>query len=145
MSITPPSEMLELITGLEVSLHHSAVRCYAVQLKALLHPDFAEIGRSGHSYNKAQMIEHLAKQSHDQHTVWSQNFTLAMPAYSVALLTYQSAQMQADESVTHHAARSSLWQLTDAGWQLRFHQATAVPTFALSPQPAGLVPAQTMH
>jgi hypothetical protein len=145
MSITPPPEMLEMIRGLEVSLHQSTVRCDPAQLQALLHPDFAEIGRSGQSYNKAQMMQHLAKQDHDQPAIWSQNYTLAMPAYSVALLTYQSAQMQADESVTHHAARSSLWQLTDAGWQLRFHQATAVPTFALSPQPASLVPAQTMH
>ncbi len=144
--------MLQLIRSLEISLHQNGVRNDAAQLQALLHDDFMEIGRSGHSYNKAQMIAHLTQSSphaaqSSPHTaqgsthtaVWAQDFKLTMPAYSVALLTYHSAQTDADDQLTLCTARSSLWQLADTGWQLLFHQGTPVPEFERSYHPAELL------
>jgi hypothetical protein len=130
MNLPNPSEqLLELISSLEISLHQPAVRCDTGRLQALLHPDFVEVGRSGQSYNKGQMVQHLVQESLST-AIWSQDFKLAMPAFSVALLTYQSAHIGTEGQLTHHAARSSLWQFTDAGWQLRFHQGTPVAAFA---------------
>jgi hypothetical protein len=129
MNLPNPSEqLLELISSLEISLHQPAVRCDTGRLQALLHPDFVEVGRSGQSYNKAQMVQHLVQESLST-AIWSQDFKLVMPAFSVALLTYQSAHIGTEGQLTHHAARSSLWQFTDTGWQLRFHQGTPVAAF----------------
>ncbi len=128
---TPAEQFLEPIRSLEISLHQPAVRCDARRLQALLHPDFVEVGRSGQSYSQAQMVQRLVQESLST-AVWPQDFQLAMPAYSMASLTYQAAHIGTEGQLTHYAARSSLWQFTDTGWQLRFHQGTPVPAFAPS-------------
>ncbi len=144
MSITPPIEMLQLIRSLEVSLHQNAVRRDAAQFQALLHDDFLEIGRSGQSYNKTQMVKHLTQES-AHNAVWSQDFKLSMPSYSVALLTYHSAQIGADDQLTLHTVRSSLWQLADTGWQLCFHQGTPVQAFTPTDNLSALLKQQQTH
>jgi len=40
-------DLLELLRGLEVELHHPGTRCSRARLDELLHPDFDEVGRSG--------------------------------------------------------------------------------------------------
>ncbi len=115
--------------SLETSLHAPAVRADKAQLEKLLHADFFEIGRSGTSYYRSDIIEQLLSQkSHG--TVWSQDFALSMPAYSVALLVYKSAQLGADGALSLHAQRASMWQYDELGWQLRFHQGTPTVAFA---------------
>jgi hypothetical protein len=128
---TAPQELLELIRSLEVTLHQPAVRNAKSRLDALLHNDFLEIGRSGRTYNKVEMLAHLELESLTT-AVWSQDFHLTMPAFSVALLTYKSAHVNAQGELSHRALRSSLWQLAEAGWQLRFHQGTPIETFVQS-------------
>jgi hypothetical protein len=124
----PPKELLQLMCSLEISLHESTIRGDKLRLDQLLHDDFAEIGRSGQRYNKAQMLTHLlAQTSHP--VIWSQGFELAMPSYSVALLTYQSAHVVAQGALAMHSQRSSMWQYTENSWQLRFHQGTPCAAF----------------
>jgi hypothetical protein len=145
MNLPNPSEqLLELISSLEISLHQPAVRCDTGRLQALLHPDFVEVGRSGQSYNKGQMVQHLVQESLST-AIWSQDFKLVMPAFSVALLTYQSAHIGTEGQLTHHAARSSLWQFTDMGWQLRFHQGTPVAAFIPNDNQTALLVQQHTH
>jgi hypothetical protein len=125
----PPQALLQLMCSLEISLHESTVRADKLRLAQLLHDDFVEIGRSGQRYNKAQMLAYLLAQT--QHPmIWSQGFELTMPAYSVALLTYQSAQVLAQGELAQHSQRSSLWQFAETGWQLRHHQGTPCTAFA---------------
>ncbi len=129
MPINPPHEILQLICGLELRLHDSTVRGDKLQLAKLLHHEFLEIGRSGQRYNKAQiMAPLLAETEHSK--VWSQDFELCMPAYSVALLTYKSARLDAHKELSLHAHRSSMWQFTEGLWQIRFHQGTPCAPFA---------------
>ena len=115
--------------SLETSLHAPAVRADKAQLEALLHADFFEIGRSGTSYYRNDIIQQLVSQIGDA-VIWSQDFELSMPAYSVALLVYKSAHLGADGQLTLHAQRSSMWQYDALGWQLRFHQGTPTAAFA---------------
>jgi hypothetical protein len=129
MPIHPPLEMLQLMCSLEVSLHSSTVRGDKAALAHILHADFVEIDRSGQRTTKAQMLAHLLSQS-THPVVWSQGFELAMPSYSVALLSYQSAHVAQHGALAQHAQRSSLWQFADDSWQLRFHQATACTPFS---------------
>ncbi len=129
MSPNPPQALLQLICSLELSLHQHTVRADKAKLLKLLHPDFVEIGRSGQRYTHAQMFAHLLEQRVHA-VVWSQDFALTMPSYSVALLTYRSAHVEGRGELSLHSQRSSLWQFTDGSWQLRFHQGTACPAFA---------------
>jgi hypothetical protein len=129
MPTKPPLEMRQLICSLEVSLHDSAVRGDKLQLAKLLHHEFVEIGRSGQRYNKAQIVTLLLEET-EPSAVWSQDFELSMPAYSVGLLTYKSARLDAHNALSLHAHRSSMWQFTEGLWQMRFHQATPCAPFA---------------
>lgn len=131
MPIKPALEMHKLICSLELSLQDSTVRGDKLQLSQLLHSEFTEIGRSGRRYDKAQTIALLLADT-DSTAVWSQDFELSMPAYSVALLTYKSAQLDTDNALSLHAHRSSMWQFTEGLWQMRFHQATPCAPFAKS-------------
>lgn len=115
--------------SLETRLHLPKVRADIAQLEELLHADFFEIGRSGTSYHRNDIIAQLL--GHKNHAViWAQDFVLSMPAYSVALLVYKSAHLGADGELTLHAQRSSMWQYDELGWQLRFHQGTPTAAFA---------------
>lgn len=115
--------------SLETSLHARGVRTDKAQLNTLLHADFVEIGRSGTHYQRADIIAQLlGQQNHAD--IWSQDFALSMPAYSVALLTYKSAHLDPQGQLSMHTHRSSMWQYDELGWQLRFHQGTPTAAFA---------------
>ena len=122
-------DLLQHLRELEVALHHPEVRRDAIRLEELLHDSFSEFGRSGRSYSRADILELL---SHEvpQGTIWSQDFTVAEVAESIALLTYKSGYIDANGELAHHTLRSSLWQRTSRGWQMRFHQGTPTDAFA---------------
>ena len=58
---------------LERQLHSPDVRADPDKLKALLHDDFNEIGRSSQVYHKADIISHVVDGIHFP-TIESQNF-----------------------------------------------------------------------
>ena len=116
-------DLLIQLRDLELSLHQPAMRRDPARLDELLHDSFVEIGRSGRSYTKSDILEHLPKET-GQTAIWSQGFQLAEIAEGVALLTYRSASVDANGELSRHTLRSSLWQRTAGGWQLRFHQGT---------------------
>ena len=117
------SQLLDILQALEVELHHPGVRCSRNRLELLLHPDFHEVGRSGRVYSRDTVVHFLV--SREQHAkVLSDRFKVAKLGSDMALLTYRSAHLQQDGSLTDHALRSSLWSCSNTGWQLRFHQGT---------------------
>lgn len=122
-------DLLQHLRELEVALHQPEIRRDRTRLEELLHDSFSEFGRSGCSYSRADILELL---SHEvpQGTIWSQDFTLAEIAEGIALLTYKSAYIDANGELARHTLRSSLWQRTARGWQLRFHQGTPTDAFA---------------
>jgi hypothetical protein len=112
-----------MLQALEVELHHPGVRCSRGRLEFLLHPDFHEVGRSGRAYSRDTVIHFLVSQ--EQHArVQSERFLVAALGSEIALLTYRSAHLLQDGSLTDHTLRSSLWSRSEVGWQLRFHQGT---------------------
>jgi hypothetical protein len=118
---------LEVLRTLETELHRSETRRNRQRVEALLHPDFVEFGRSGTRYTRADLLKEFGPNSAPV-AIQSRNFDLAVLAQGVALLTYVSAQLDADGNLHRHTLRSSLWVSTEAGWQMRFHQGT--PTTA---------------
>ncbi len=111
------------IQALEVELHHPGVRCSRARLEQLLHPQFHEVGRSGRAYSRETVIEFLLSQAAPP-DVRPEHFLLAELAPGVVLLTYRSAQGQADSQQVNHTLRSSVWLRSGGSWQLRYHQGT---------------------
>ncbi len=121
--------LLRHLRELEVALHQPEVRKNPARLDELLHESFAEFGRSGRSYDRAEILKFLSLELLPG-GVWSQDFTLAEIAEGVALLTYKSACVDSNGELRLHTLRSSLWQRTARGWQVRFHQGTPTDAFA---------------
>lgn len=122
-------DLLRRLSDLELTLQRLEVRRDRAQLDKLLHESFLEFGRSGRSYNKADILEQLPAET-AQDAMWSQDFGAAELAEGVALLTYLSASVDENGDLFRHSLRSSLWQQTERGWQMRFHQGTPTEPFA---------------
>ena len=99
------------------------VRGDAARLDALLHEEFHEFGHSGAAYTKADILTRLPSAA--QHArVAADNFLVRRLAADVALLTYRSAHALPDGTLHRHTLRSSIWQRSEVGWQMSFHQGT---------------------
>jgi hypothetical protein len=111
------------IQALEVELQRGAARKSYARLNALLQADFLEFGSSGRRYTKSEILNMLPLEESPA-DVWSENFELQMLGPGVALLTYLSAHASPDGTRERNTLRSSIWQWTEHGWQIRFHQGT---------------------
>jgi hypothetical protein len=115
--------LLQVLQALEVELHHPGVRCSRSRLEQLLHRDFHEVGRSGRQYDRATVIKFLAEQQSPP-SVESGEFAACLVSPGVALLTYRSAQREANGPLANHTLRASVWVQVGGVWRLRFHQGT---------------------
>ncbi|MBB5192825.1 hypothetical protein HNQ50_003579 [Silvimonas terrae] len=120
---------------LETTLHRPVVRQDAVKVGALLDDGFTEIGRSGRTWDKAAMLHELMAQR-DAPTVYADEFRFKRLAPAIALLTYRSAALASDGTLSLHALRSSVWRQAGLGWQMVFHQGTPTAPFVAN-LPAG--------
>lgn len=111
---------------LEAELHHPGSTGSRKRLEQLLHPDFHEVGRSGHTYSRDTVINYLSTSSAPA-PVESSDHAAHLLSENCALLTYRSAQASADGSPVNAALRSSIWLRTPQGWQLFYHQGTPMP------------------
>jgi hypothetical protein len=102
---------------LEWALWRAETRFDAEFMERTLASDFAEFGRSGHVYARADTLA-VSGQSID---ATLRDFRLAMLAEDVALLTYVSEVRHQQLDL---ANRSSIWVRREGRWQLRFHQGT---------------------
>ena len=123
--------MLAVIKELEIELQNSGVRKDRERLEVLLHSDFVEIGRSGQIYKKPDIL--AALEAEQVHTVWSQDFEAHLIRPGLMLLTYRSAHVDSTGNLTHFSRRSSLWEDSESGWKLRFHQGTSTGEFECKP------------
>jgi ribonuclease HI len=115
---TGASAALDDVAAHELLLLRDDVRSDRRRVSALLHPDFTEIGASGRSYDRAQMLETIAPvpggvDAHDMVT--------DQIAPGVALVRYTTTS--ADGS---RAMRSSLWVREGERWLARHHQGTPI-------------------
>lgn len=116
-------ELLSQLRALEVALHQPVIGADATRLEQLLHPRFREFGRSGGEHSRDEVLAHLVARPPTGNTR-SGDYRLDKLSDRLALLTYRSAHVTADGTLERHSLRASLWEMTEAGWQLRFHQGT---------------------
>jgi hypothetical protein len=103
--------------SLEETLWRAETRYDQAHLERVLHPDFVEFGRSGATWTRDDTLRSEPAAIDAELT----DFTVHPLAADTVLVTYRTAVRH--ESLDY-ANRSSLWQRTAVGWQLRFHQAT---------------------
>ncbi|WP_144628975.1 ribonuclease HI family protein [Arthrobacter woluwensis] len=129
------------VTALERRLLEPAVRADLGEVARILHPDFEEIGSSGRTWSREEMLLALADEDHEPIDITP--LSASRLTESTILLQYRT------RSAGRTVLRSSLWILTDpaasrgAGprstgsrdvtdqgaasqstWRLRFHQGT---------------------
>ena len=85
--------------------------------------DFWEIGASGQHYSRDYVLDELEKRYQNQVTdIWeTSDFHCRRLAVDVYLLTYTLVQNKKRKT-----RRSTIWQHTQTGWKIVFHQGTLV-------------------
>lgn len=89
----------------------------------ILHPDFAEVGTSGQTYTRNEVLD--TPRTRLDVRLPHEGYSLELIDEDVALVRYISQDIH--DGVERHAHRSSIWINTNEGWQLRFHQGTPLP------------------
>ena len=106
----------EAVARLERELLDPSVRTDASRLAELLHPDFAEIGRSGRLWGRDAIIGELADETPS--SVDLEVLGVDRVAADALLVTARTVDPRGG------ALRSSLWVRNGNRWRLRFHQGT---------------------
>lgn len=114
---------LQELRSLEEELHKIETRRNRERMETLLHPDFVEFSRSGTRYGRTDVLEEYGPDS-TLPVIHSEHFHMVVLAEGIALLTYVSAHLDGDGNAHRQTLRSSIWVLTEVGWQMRFHQGT---------------------
>lgn len=122
---------MDILITQEVALHQYQVRQNVSKVTRLLHPEFVEVGASGKRYDLQSILEMLAFEPYEAGFVHSQNFQCITVGSDSRLLTYEAAWVYEDGKVDAFSRRASLWQQTEIGWQLRYHQGTSCDAFEL--------------
>jgi hypothetical protein len=112
----------DALKELEESLWRSETRFDLAFQERVFAPDFFEFGRSGRVYTREQMV--MTKSSPILAKLPLSNFKVHALDDRNVLVTYVS-EVQYEE--LEKANRCSVWSRTSDGWQLRFHQGTAIP------------------
>jgi len=108
----------EHLIALERELLEPSSRSNPHRVAALLHADFAEIGRSGRRWTRDEVVAALPTQRSRAISMLDARVEHVAPG--VALVHYVSHDASTDRSTM----RSSLWVQQDDAWRLRFHQGT---------------------
>lgn len=117
--ITPVLTQLKALEPLIYAANDGQQRAY---FERLLAPDFWEVGASGKVYDRTFVLDALeARQAEPREEAWqARDFRLEEIAPGCFLLTYLLAQP------TRLSRRATLWQQTEQGWKMRYHQGTVV-------------------
>jgi hypothetical protein len=113
------ADSVALAIAQERALLSVEVRCSAEAVKELLDPEFREVGASGRTWRRTEMLSALATEDPKDETpvhVTEMHGQLVTPG--LVLVTYVS------ERAGRRARRSSLWRLAEDRWRLLYHQGT---------------------
>lgn len=91
----------------------------------MLHPDFAEVGRSGRTYDRQEAIESSPPKKSFDVMLPHLDYRLELIDEDVALVRYISRPVY--DGKQRLDQRTSVWVNTNEGWRLRFHQGTPIP------------------
>lgn len=108
--------MSDSLLSLEQQLLDPAVRGSKKQLEQLLHADFIEIGASGRTYDRAQVLDELPSEAADYPVRTIENFRLRKLSEELVQVFYSI--------VENETQRTSIWKLEGEQWSMIYHQGT---------------------
>jgi hypothetical protein len=121
-------DLLATLSALERELHRPAVRRDVNRLRALLHPSFVEIGRSGYRIDLDDVLRDLPTEGGNG-VIVAEGFELLRPDEGVAILLYRSAHRSPAGVDSRHTMRSSTWIVEHGEWRMVYHQGTPTEAF----------------
>ena len=124
MTVKQQKALTEQLIALELQLQQSETRRSKALLNLLLANGFEEIASSGVRFDKAQVLQRLPDEQAP--TVEAFDFEVRLLSSDLAQVLYKAKLRKAGEMQTKLSMRSSLWQLNSLGWQMVFHQGTAL-------------------
>lgn len=100
------------------------IRKSAEELDILIADDFMEIGSSGRTYTKAQVLGLLPDSTMAEMTIF--NFDIKVLALNIVQTTFRISINDSKNEEKKYSIRSSIWRFQDGKWQIVFHQGTPV-------------------
>lgn len=115
--------ILEQLKSREPIFHRPEFGTTRADFDSMMHPEFWEIGASGRRYSREFVLDELERRHQNpQEEVWeTSDFHGRQLAGEVYLLTYTLIQNKIRKT-----RRCTIWQRTEVGWQILFHQGTIV-------------------
>jgi hypothetical protein len=118
------------LKSLEEHLLDPIIRRAPEAVASHLTDDFLEFGGSGRVFDKATILEDLAKEFQaEPHRPASllTDFKTRELAPNVILATYKATRRNAAGEPIGQSWRSSIWTQVNGQWQITFHQGTPIP------------------
>ncbi len=112
----------ELLEQLELSLLNPAGRTDLALLRRLIADDFTEVGASGRTFGKDEVLERLPGEIGV--TFQAQNVLVKLLSPTVGIVTYTAIRTAGGVSAC--SLRCSVWRSSGGLWQMVYHQGTAV-------------------
>lgn len=119
MSTIMTSELRETLVGLEKKLLTPAIRRDTKAVSALIDNNFYEIGKSGKTFFKDQVLSLMTNENGAEHAWTIDDFEIRQLAPTIVLVTYAIRE--------NASLRSSVWRNDGEGWKIVFHQGTPAP------------------
>ena len=116
------SPLLAQLLQLEQEMHLNSTRKNRDRMETLLDPTFKEIGRSGRSYSRNEILDEF-KNEKSLPRILVSDANITVVGEDLVLLTYQSRHDSSD--APRPTLRSSLWRKHGSDWRICFHQGTA--------------------
>jgi len=115
--------VLEELKDREPIFHRPEFGVTRADFDGVMASDFWEIGASGRRYSREYVLAELERrQQHPREDVWeTSDFHCRRLGPEVYLVTYTLIQNKMRKS-----RRSTIWQRTEVGWKILFHQGTIV-------------------
>ena len=118
------SNILKDLISREPIFHRAEHGTTRADFERMTLPDFWEIGASGSIYSRDFVLAELDRrhqmQSPQQDSWETSNFQCRRLAQDIYLLTYDLLQEE------RRTRRTTIWQHTETGWKIAFHQGTIV-------------------
>ena len=122
--VTDPAAMsaLEELLNREPIFHRLELGTTRADFENMMAADFWEVGASGRRYSRDSVLDVLERRVSEGHIdqLEAADFHCRKLAEDVYLLSYTLFQPE------HKTRRATIWQRTETGWKIVFHQGTIV-------------------
>jgi hypothetical protein len=110
---------------LEIELLSREARSSAARLSELLDDSFFEIGQSGATFRKADIVIGLPLEASSSEILRATEMQERSLGDGLIQLIYRcEAADSASDAIIRYSWRSSIWRKSNSKWQLLFHQGT---------------------